>query len=500
MEDLPVETPAPGAGIAPPAAPSAPGVPAPGAEPAAAPVAPGQVHVELAPDELEAQVTLVPAGDGSLPPLDQALAALAAAGVAMGIDEPALRLACAGAGAPVRLTAARGVAPEPGADVCFEVLVQDHRDRSPKADAHGHIDFRDFGEVPIVAAGVALMRRVPPRPGKVGWTVRGQPIAAPAGRDEPFASPLQGAALDPQDPDLLRSTLRGQSVRSGNAVLVEPVFRVKAVDLASGHVDFDGTVQVDGDVMPGMKVHAGGDIVVGGTVEGAELVARGDIRVAGGAIARARLQAGGSVTARFVECATVRAAQSIAVENTALHSELSAGVQVQVGGPANPRSRLAGGRTQAAMRISAPHLGAPSAGCTRLAVGIAPELVQRQAELRARLDEQQAQAAKLKQLCEALERQGDPKGLLARVQPAWQQAERAWGDSLRERRELDARIAALRTATIDAGIGIDGELELTLTQKTCHPRDGLGPGVFTLQAEQGVVVHTDPHGIAVPVG
>lgn len=456
---------------------------------------PPRTEVEVAADGLSARVRLTPGTDGALPSLPEVMAALAAAGVVSGIDEPALAAACQGSGVQ-ELLAAQGVPAKPGVDVQFEVLVEDHRDRSPQVDDLGLVDFRELGNVPIVDTGQALMRRVPPTRAEAGLTVRGEPVDAPAGRDERFPAALQGVALDTADANLLRAARKGLPVRVGNAMTVEPVFRIARVDMASGNIHFDGTVQVDGDVMPGMKVQAGGDVVVKGTVDGGEIEAAGDIRIAGGAIAHARLRAQGSVAARFLESAIVEAAQSIQVEDTVLHSELASGAQITIG--KGPRGRLAGGLASARVGISVPHLGSASVGSTRVRVGFDPALEQRRAELAVRLNTEREQVQKLEQLVQHLVQHGDPKGLLGRVQPSFQQAQQAWAASLQEKVELDQQVQALRHAQVVVGVGLDGDVELGVCHRVCRPDDSFRAGSFTLREDE-VIVHTDAHGLAVPV-
>ena len=49
---------------------------------------------------------------------------------------------------------------------------------------------------------------------------------------------------------------------------VDEVLNVKQVDIRHGHVEFEGSLLVTGDVMPGMRVKTSGDVVIGGFVEG----------------------------------------------------------------------------------------------------------------------------------------------------------------------------------------------------------------------------------------
>ncbi|MBI5256642.1 MAG: DUF342 domain-containing protein [Burkholderiales bacterium] len=483
------------AGSPPAAEPPAGGAPGAAVPEEVVAATPPRVEVEVAADGLSARVRLIPGSDAALPALPEVMAALAAAGVVSGIDEAALRDACQRSGEQ-ELLAAQGVPAKPGEDVRFDVLIEDHRDRSPQVDELGLVDFRELGEVPIVDTGQALMRRVPPTRAEAGLTVRGEPLDAPAGRDERFPPALQGVAIDSADANLLRAARKGLPVRVGNAMTVEPLFRIPRVDMASGNIHFDGTVQIDGDVMPGMKVQAGGDVLVRGTVDGGDIEAAGDIHITGGAIAHARLQAQGSVSVRFVESAVVAAVLAIQVEDTALHSELAAGAQITIG--KGSRGRLAGGLASARAGITVPHLGSASVGSTRVRVGHDPSLEQRRTELLARLNTEREQVHKLEQLVQHLVHHGDPKGLMGRVQPAFAQAQQALAGSLQEKIDLDQQVQALRRATVVVGVRLEGDVELAICHRICRPDEALRAGSFSLR-EDDHIVHTDAHGLAVPV-
>ena len=306
----------------------------------------GRVAVEIATDASCAWLELKAPRGGKFVLADDALHALAASGVAFGIDTAAVQRACAD-GVDARIEAARATPPTPGEDTRFELLVVDTRDRAPKVDERGLIDFHELGDIPMVKAGQALMRRQPPTPGVDGRNVRGVVLPARPGLDEGLDTGLGGSGVDPKDPNLLRALCSGQPVRRRSGVAVEELLRLKNVSLASGNIHYDGTVEVAGDVSPGMTVQASGDIVVHGLVEGARIDARGSVKVSGGIIAHSVVNAGIAVSARFAENATIHAGTAIVIEQMALHCDLQALNQVLVGGAAGARGRLVGGSTRA---------------------------------------------------------------------------------------------------------------------------------------------------------
>jgi hypothetical protein len=108
----------------------------------------------------------------------------------------------------------------------------------------------------------------------------------------------------------------GQPTVIKNGVKVNPVLDVENVDLSTGNLSFEGTVRVSGDVLTGMKMNVGGDVVINGTVEAAEIVAGGSVTVKGGVIGHSegvtaqagttaiasRISSQKSVQVMFAEC------------------------------------------------------------------------------------------------------------------------------------------------------------------------------------------------------
>lgn len=317
---------------------------------------PGRFTLEIAPDGLQAWVDVVPPCGGEPLASETILLVLGEAGVTHGLDAAAIEQACR-ARQRGRFVVARGEPAVDGEPSRFELLVAEARDRTPQVNERGLIDFREQGAIPTVEAEQALMRRIPATRGIPGRNVRGETLEPTPGHNAPFAERLVGAYVAPDDANLLRAVFSGQPVCLPDGVSVEHVLRVRNVNLASGNISFDGTVQVEGEVMPDMKIRATGDVIVGGLIDGADVEAGGDVRVAGGIIAKARVVAGGAIAARFAESALLAAGTNIVIEDSALQSELQANNQIHIGTKATQRGRLAGGSARAMMLIRTPLLG-----------------------------------------------------------------------------------------------------------------------------------------------
>lgn len=146
--------------------------------------------------------------------------------------------------------------------------------------------------------------------------------------------------------DLLVATLAGQAVVVKRGVRVNPVIDVANVDLETGSIKFEGTLNVAGDIRAGMKVEVTGDVVVKGCIEAAEIIAGGSVSVVGGIIGHSEARAPGAHTlpdntarircgtffrALFAESAHIEANETIIIDREANHCELMAGKDILVG-------------------------------------------------------------------------------------------------------------------------------------------------------------------------
>lgn len=455
------------------------------------------IKVHIAADEMGVELSLTPAQGGKPVTTEDIQKALAEAGVVFGIDQVAVVQLCA-SGQGMQVSIASGVPAQNGQNTFFESLVPKASDRAPKVDADGLIDYREHGGIAVVHLGEPLMRRIPPTVGVAGQTVKGRELPPQAGVMEVFASKLPGTNLASGDPNLLQAAVAGQPVLVNHGVMVEPIFKVAEVNMATGNIHFDGTVQVDGEVLQGMKVQASGDIIVRGTVEGGLLEAGGNIHIAAGVIAQARVQAQGAVSARFAENCSIHAGTVIAIDDMALECELESLNQITIGAKVPKRGRLVGGSATAMMLLRVPLLGSSKGGLTRVKVGANSKLELQFQELLLRLENEKTVEENLQKLIKQLVAAGDPKGMLGRVKASWQHAVQVWAKSLAEQREIEAQMALTHMARVEVGLGVTGAVDLAFGNKSAHLRNEFGDGVFSMDAENGIVF-TNPVGKAVAV-
>ncbi|MBM7649248.1 uncharacterized protein (DUF342 family) [Bacillus ectoiniformans] len=144
----------------------------------------------------------------------------------------------------------------------------------PKVDEQGTADFREVRVIPQVIKGELLATVNMPQPGIDGKTVRGETLLAKPVKEAIIrlgkGTLLEDGQLFATDNGRLHVETRGLTYK------VEVLNRLchdGDVDITSGHIRFQGDVEVQGHVHETMKVEAEGDIEVSGQVTGGSLFA-----------------------------------------------------------------------------------------------------------------------------------------------------------------------------------------------------------------------------------
>ncbi len=449
-------------------------------------------------DGLCARLTIVPAKGGKAATKTELLALLAAKGIVEGVRVDEINRAIA-AGKADELVIAVGREPVPGEDGRLEYLLPDMRERVPSIRPCGRTDFRDLGEILVVATGDALMRRHPPTRGEDGLSVFGKPIAPKPGKDTRFASGLRGVSLSAQDPDLLVAACDGQPVRVRGGIIVEPIYTVDAVNMATGNINFDGTVKVRNDVQAGMSIRASGDIEVGGVVEPATLEAGGNIIVRGGVmggiggktagkdLSAHAIRCEGSFSATYAQQARITAGDSIFIDDLAMQCQLQAANHVRIGNLR--RGHIIGGKTHACLSIHARVIGAPNRIRTELEIGSDTELaraVQEKAQERDGKENRLLEIGKLLTVADRNPGRVTPD-MLARAEQA-AAALSAEIEALRgEEDDLRFRLELAQQARVNAEQAIHEGVSVSMGDNTLRIPQERGPTTVRL-SEQGLAV------------
>ncbi len=155
------------------------------------------------------------------------------------------------------------------------------------------VDFRTRYEIEQVDQGDIIAIIHSPVPGEEGKKVTGVEIYPdPVSRVEVNCE--NGTRLSEDEKQVIATRKGVPMYKKGRTHLlrVDDIYTHKGdVDIKSGNIDFRGHFKIMGDVTEGMKVSADGDIEIGGSSSGAELLAGGSIVLKGNCI-KCKVQAG----------------------------------------------------------------------------------------------------------------------------------------------------------------------------------------------------------------
>ena len=259
-------------------------------------------------------------------------------------------------------------------------------------------------------AGHAAHAPHSPLPGIDGRDVLGQPVLPDEMADTQFSSDMSGVEIDPDDPLLLRAAIAGSPKLINQGVQVNPVVEVDAVDLTTGNINFEGSLQVRGDISATMEVRVTGDVVVNGTMEAALVEAGGNVTVKGGIIGMAEamqdasgpartahIVCGGELKARFIENAIISAGQNVEVEREIRHAA-SPPAAVNVGAANAQQTAIMGGQIRALQAVRAGTIGSPAGVPTLVQAGLDPHADIKRTALTRKRVKMNEEKAKLEQL------------------------------------------------------------------------------------------------------
>ncbi|MBE0507346.1 MAG: DUF342 domain-containing protein, partial [Marinospirillum sp.] len=302
-----------------------------------------------------------------------------------------------------------------GTDGWIEPLTEDFSDRrfelsESLSESLEAVDFREMGDFPFIEAGQPLLRLHPETPGEAGQTVAGDRVKPMPGK--PYKIKAHSSVIeDAGNPGLWLAAISGLPVLPPTGVRVEPILKLKEVNIKTGHIRFDGSLLVTGDVQPGMKIMVSGDVKIGGLVDQAVIQAGGHIEIYGGVIGkvtakdaseRSHVHAKGDIRVKYAHEAAIKAGGNITIGSSVHHSDLEAGDRISVQG----KGLVSGGMLKAVNGIEIKTAGAPTYHPTVLDVGCTKHWQAKEAELMKGMEQLDQQHYRLIELGRAIKRGG----------------------------------------------------------------------------------------------
>ncbi len=216
----------------------------------------------------------------------------------------------------------------------IKYLVADPIERvlRPKLLENGNVDMHELGDLVHVKKGKPLAKLIPPTAGIAGFNVLGDIVEATPG--EPYSiKEAEGSSFSNEHNNMIIANTDGMPKHLDDSVAVHKLLEIENIDVSSGNIRFDGSVFVKGNVCEGMELSASEDIIIGGIVESAMIVAGGNIAITQGIIGKkvaednkyrnsSILQAKGNINAQFVQYADIFAKNNINIIQYISHSQV----------------------------------------------------------------------------------------------------------------------------------------------------------------------------------
>ena len=275
------------------------------------------------------------------------------------------------------IVVAEGKAPRHGEDARIEYCFNTDLSAKPTLNEDGSVDFFHLNTVCPCSKGQLLAKVIPADEGESGRNVY-DTVVRPRIVKHVFLKFGKNIELS-EDKLSITSLVDGHVTLVDDKVFVSDVLDVENVDSSSGNIYYEGSVEVKGYVRANFEVRARGNIVVRGIVEGARLIAGGDIIIQRGVngMSRGVLASKGNIVSKFLENVTASASGYVSAESV-LHSVVYAGTEVNIAGK---RGFITGGHICATNSVSVKMLGSVMGTATVVEVGARPDVKTRYAEL-----------------------------------------------------------------------------------------------------------------------
>lgn len=326
-----------------------------------------RIVVEVSKDRMKATVRFDMSAGTRLPTQEMVMDALEEKRVSFGLDLPAIE---EGVKSMFPFVAANGIPPVHGENARIERRFDLGIKGRPVVTEYDRVDYKNLNLFVLAKRNDVLAVRVPQTQGTPGRNVYGDEVPARNGRPIPMPTGKNTKVIGENE---LVATIDGQIVDKKTTISVDPHLVMKSgVNVGTGSIDFNGSVEIKGNVEQGFTVKATGDIEISGMVNGAMVEGR-NVFIGGGinGMNKARITAQEDIRAAFVESANMSANRDIYIVDVSLHSHLRAGKKIILEGK---KGQFTGGIAEAGEEVKAVCLGNNANVITRVSVGVDPNV------------------------------------------------------------------------------------------------------------------------------
>ena len=330
-------------------------------------------------------------------------------GVKYGIIEKNIEIALKARLYCMDILVAKAKLPVNGSDAEIVYSFNAEKTLKPTMSEDGSVDFHKLDMIESVKEGQLLATLIPIDYGEPGKDVYGNMIRPKKVRNKRLR---HGKNIHLSDDKLqMYSDVSGNVTLVNDMVFVTDTYTIEGdVGPSTGDIDYDGAVEVKGNVITGYTVKATGDITVNGAVEGAMLISEGKIVLKRGmqGMGKGVMQAKGDVISNFIESATVKSGGAIYTD-AVMHSNISANGDVIVNGK---RGLIAGGSVKTTTKIETKVAGSTMGTQTELEVGFDTTLGERYRNIEKHIDQMTDEKDSIVKNLKILQKRMQTKGKL----------------------------------------------------------------------------------------
>ncbi|MCW8893606.1 MAG: FapA family protein [Deltaproteobacteria bacterium] len=388
---------------------------------------------------------------------------------------------------------AKGIEPVRGADGWFEIAVKTSADEPEyQEDAKGNVDLRTLHTFTEIEAEQKLGTIHAPHDGIPGMTVNGLPI--PAERGNPFTLITGESVILKYNDRIAYAQKAGRALLDKQTLSVVDELVISGdLDLQIGNIDFNGFIEIKGDVPDAFSVKASKGIRVTGTIGACQIESGGPVEI--GSMAGkevGQITSHGDLFVNYLNQATIICYGNVFVRNEIRNSQVKATGRVIV-----EHGAIIGGKCVALQGIEAKVLGTSSGLLTQLVAGIYFPDADRFDYLHERLKNIDSQLKlihdalgpmdRIKKLGDTLDNASELR--LSILNQQWEKLELEKEQCISEIESSNHQVFDNKNPKINALKAIKEGVVVTLGQSTERFKIGIGPTTLIENTRQGGLRH-----------
>ncbi len=344
------------------------------------------LEVSLSPDEMKGYLLIHPSAytDFKLT-LEEVEKFIESRGICFGLDGKAVERMLGQKICDLKVQIAQGESSVPGEDARLEFAFDVMPENELVGGEDGRMTFKDWSIIQTVKAGQVLVKKIQVKPGKLATTVSGKKFLVPSRKDLRLPIGLN-TAVDPTDAASLVSKIDGAVLYKNQRVHVQPLEILKgSIDYTIGNINYVGSLKVWGGIEKGFCVTLDGNLEVEEKSEDAILRVGGDVLIKGGilGLGKGTVDCRGNLTTKCIENQVVISGEDILVGGEVTNASLLAGGSLRVVGP---RGVISGGDCAAVKTVEAEVLGDNKGTPTKIRVAYDHNLIEEYRQIEYELD------------------------------------------------------------------------------------------------------------------